>query len=190
LRGDAGTVAEISVLKTDGEVWAGQLTRIGLQIEPLSTENVTSVLGQSEGLTKAEIEFYAGSKAQAGYTLLGVLQQGRLVQDDSPIAANLASAVYTGNPEVVKPKLQASLTDAQVVLQALTRQAVSFYLGRSGMTDVQLLDAQGKQITSWSVNASQGDLKLSWEGKTQPRGAYNLRVKQGINQSSFAATLD
>lgn len=189
LRGEAGSAAELSVLKVDGAMWAGQLTRIGLQIEPLSTAGVGATLGQTEGLTAAEISYYAGNQAQSGYTLLGVLQQGRLVQEDTQIAPNMISAVYTGKAELVKaPKTVLGV--GSISFQGLTRQIASFNLESSGMTDVKLLDVQGKQIASWHVEAAQGNLKLNWEGKTQPRGAYNLLVKQGTSQQSFSTTLD
>jgi len=188
LRGQAGSKAVVSFVKAkDGEVRSVELTRVGLQVQTLSAAELNSWYNSSS-ISSKEIEHVALTRAEAGNTLLGVLQYGRLISDVAPVTNQEISTVYQIGTVTPTPSSQ-MVKSAGVNLLGFDRQNLQIELKSTGTVQAQLFDMQGSLVKSWRVDNASGSLNLAWDGKSQATGAYSIRVQQGSALSSWNAQL-
>ncbi|HSQ42998.1 MAG TPA: PDZ domain-containing protein [Fibrobacteraceae bacterium] len=188
LRGEANTKVLLQVTKTDGEIWAGSLIRVGLQVNAFSLQELVNWNGDSTDLTQQLAWEYAEIKTASGYNLQSVLQYGHVVAADSKLAKQQISAVYMGS-DSDENEITTTSQSADIGLNTFDRQNIGLDIAISGQTKITLLNLQGRQMGSWTRDAEAGTLNLQWDGSKMPAGAYTLSVKQNGLASSWEVHL-
>ena len=182
LRGQSGTVAALQ-LEHNGVTFDRQVTRADMQIQLVDAAELTRAYGPiPTGYTKDEVAEVMDQKVDSKtFTLLGVLQNGHMVEGDSRVVPQDVSSVYMG-VGAAAPGPSADLASL-IGLRAFDRHNVVLDLSRSGPANVEILDLNGKTITSWNIeNAPAGNLSLPWNGDAETQGSYLVRATQGSSQ--------
>jgi len=188
LRGQAGSTVSLVVLKQDGEIWSGVLTRTGMKTVDLDAVKDASAKGNTQTIPLARVRTQADATGSSEYSLIGLLQQGKVLDESSSISNEKVRAVYA--KVSADPKLLQSTIGSMMELNQFDRNLISLSLSKSGLTKIQIFDATGVQVASWTIDANSGELSMPWNGKALGSGAYSLTISQGSSKTGFPVKLD
>lgn len=191
LRGTVGTTAELGVIRGTIALTT-RVQRATLEIKEMGSEIIASWYGNGE-VDGSALNYLAEKSAAQNATLLGVMQNGRLVESEAAVAPEGIQGVYlmaSPAPESEQQNSPARLqTVSASVLSSFDRTSIGFELLKGGHTVLTLLDSKGQVVTSLSTNAVAGRNDLTWDGNALPIGAYKLRIDQVSSSSAYSVQL-
>lgn len=190
LRGEPGTPVHFTVIRpTTQESWNAELVRVDLRIKSLSGDELQSWYGSSQPISKNDLQYYAELNSETGFSLLGLLENGRLVQGESsiPTASAQLSSVYAGEaPKILKdaPRF------ARVQLKGFNREQLQFQVDEIAPVELHLLDLAGNVLHRWVVsNPHMGMNTLNWDGSNMGTGVYTLRASAVNGKAAWRVQL-
>jgi len=111
LRGEAGSTVNL-VVERDGEKITLSVKRVGISVQNLDANEISTWYGKNSGLSAEEINHLANQKIEEGYDLLGVMQYGMPITRS---AENL-NAEAVQHVSVKKQAEEIKLSDAKVTV--------------------------------------------------------------------------
>lgn len=191
LRGTVGKPLELSVLR-EKESFSVTLRRAHISVDEIESSDVESWYGEDkQSYSSEEIAEVARKSLGGNYSLLSVMQNGRVIPEESSVSSANLSSVSVEKDEV-KGEIPAakSATRPAGKLKGFSREFVRIFLYAEGSTVVRIVDANGNVIARLSKeNAKAGSLALSWDGKAAAAGRYVVHVEQNGASSAAAAEL-
>lgn len=187
LRGPAGSELQVS-LQRFGQEQSAQLQRAALQIQTLEAEKLQAWFGANTPIQSTEINYFAQEQTQEGASFLAVLQNGRLISDESAMNGQEFQSIYIQKSHKESPKT-VTRGPSGVALKGFSRQAIQFELQSTGETTIRLLTPQGQNVFQKVVSGQSGLNIVEWNIDPIPMGHYSLRIDQQQAKSSYAIQL-
>lgn len=191
LRGTVGTTAELGVIRGSISLTT-RVQRATLEIKDMGSETIASWYGNGE-VDGSALNYLAEKSAAQNTTLLGVMQNGRLVETEAAVAPEGIQGVYlvaSPAPESEQHSSPVRLQSVSAsVLSSFDRTSIGFELLQGGHTVLNLLDSKGQLVTRLSTNAVAGRNDLAWDGRALPIGSYKLRIDQAGSSSAYSVQL-
>ena len=187
LRGPAGSKLQVS-LQRSGENQSAKLQRAALHIQTLEPEKLQAWFGANTPIQSAEINYFAQEQSENGAAFLGVLQNGRLISDESAMNGQEFQSIYMEKAPKDSPKM-ISRNLSGVALKGFSRQSIQFELHSMGETTIRLLTPQGQTVFQKVVHGQSGLNNVEWSIEQIPVGNYSLRIDQQQAQSVYAVQL-
>lgn len=191
LRGEAGRPVEATVLRGD-ETLSMVMRRAQLSIQDIDSKSLSNWYGNETSFNAEEIEVFAEAFAKENSSLLGVMQQGRLLSNQTKVVPDNVVGVFVDQQPVFEtPAISnASNKMANSSLKMFNRKSISFELLVEGPVSLKILDANGEQVSS--IDYQQGFAginNLAWDGSKIPSGRYMIRIEQNGAVSGHFAVL-
>lgn len=190
LRGQVGSTLKLSVQQHQSQAML-QLTleRVPISVEALQGSQVAAYFGDNnqKPLRTTDLMYYATSRLAEGYRLASVMADGKSVQQKETISASAhITAVALG---IAQPAVTPQALIPQIELRTYDRKFLQIHLQKSGLTEIRVLDRQGRTVFSNTLSNAQGLLQLPWNGAELPSGHYTLRSRQGSSHATWAINL-
>lgn len=192
LRGTVGTTAELGVIRGSISLTT-RVQRATLEIKEMGSETIASWYGNG-AVDGSALNYLAEKSAAQNSTLLGVMQNGRLVETEAAVVPEGIEGVYlVASPAPESEQHSSSPVRLQTVsasvLSSFDRTSIGFELLQGGHTVLSLLDSKGQLVTRLSTNAVAGRNDLAWDGRALPIGSYKLRIDQAGSSSAYSVQL-
>ncbi len=187
LRGLSGSSMQIEYLRGTRTASAS-LERAPLQIVDLDAQKISSWYGKNANLSGDELGYLAAKESEA--PLLGVMQNGRVIDADATASAEQLQGVYMGS--VVDQDQQSTVSGALGAsqLRSFDRETIRFELQAAGSATLRLLDAQGQTVAQLFLEQGlQGINAMNWNGKALSSGRYLLRIEHLGSVSGYPVYL-
>lgn len=187
LRGLSGSSMQIEYLRGTQSA-STSLKRVPLQIVDLDAQKITSWYGKSTNLSGDELGYLASKESES--SLLGVMQNGRVIDADATVSAEQLQGVYMESVAEQDQGSNALNALAGSELRSFDRETIRFELRAAGSATLRLLDAQGQSVAQLSLEQGlQGVNTLNWNGKALSSGRYLLRIEHQGSVSGYPVYL-
>jgi hypothetical protein len=159
---------------------------VGISVQPLEAETISSWYGKKEDLTAEEISFLASQKTADGYEALGVVQNGLPIPRTSENLDNKAIQQISVKKAEKENEAESKSNFASGSLSYATRENVSFSLASSGSVNLFLVNAKGEIVWKQQLgNLPAGTNTVKWDVANLPSGFYHLRIEAGNSVQGY-----
>jgi len=184
LRGNAGSSVSLQVSRGRENI-SLLAKRAYISVQDLENGDVSAWFGKSNSITLGELNYFASQKVGEGYELLGVMQQGLLINSD----------IEQLNPQPMQHiSLRKEVSDENNLINDVTpatpkagtfnfanRSKVSFSLtGETNFAKIAIFNTKGAVV--WQKNLGKlpvGTCNIDWDGANLPAGSYHAMLKAG-----------
>jgi hypothetical protein len=184
LRGNAGSSVNLQISR-GGESISLLAKRASISVQDLESGDVSAWFGRSRNLTLEELNYLASQKICKSCELLGVMQQGLLVDSDMEnlnpqnmqhISLRKEAAqkdIFINSPAPATPKAG--------TLNFVNRSVISLSLASDAdFARITVLNVKGAIV--WQKNLGKlpaGSSDVAWGGANLPAGSYHARLEAG-----------
>lgn len=178
LRGQKNKPIEITFV-SNNDTLSATLRRTQITVKDLDSDRVEAWYGYRSEFNAQELETYA-SATESSKQLVAVLQNGKLVKSNAPVAANLLNGVYIDRVDEFVPKGNSQRVNkpSSATLKSVTRASISFDLKSAGKTVISILNADGAVVAKlFKENATVGYNSLNWTSENIPDGRYMVTIE-------------
>ncbi|MCL1967655.1 MAG: PDZ domain-containing protein [Fibromonadales bacterium] len=181
LRGNTGSTVSL-LANRNGENISFFAKRAFISVQDLESKDVSAWFGKNKSVTVEELNYLASLKIGESYKLLGVMQNGLLVDADIENMNHRQMQHVSLKKEAAKEDNFASPAKTPASsLNFSNRGAISFSLANVAETArISVFNAKG--ATVWQRNLGKlpaGVSSIDWDGASLPAGFYNARLEAG-----------
>jgi S1-C subfamily serine protease len=176
LRGQVNKPLEITYT-SNGETYSTVVRRAQITVKDLDNKAVKNWYGNKERVNAQELETFA-SATENDKQLVAVLSRGNLVKNDVAVASADVNGVYVEKAQT-SPKFTKTtpIRKGDSALRLFNRKALSFTVKSPGRVAVTIVNADGEQVTTLSLdNAVAGVNTINWNGSQLPSGRYVISI--------------
>ena len=180
LRGTPNSSVSLQISRA-GETINIHAKRASISVQNLNSEEVSKWYGKNAELTPEDISYLASLQTGEGYELLGVMQNGVLI-DSAVKSSNLKQMhqISLKKQSSIDDNAAKSITASGNKLHFINRSAISFSIEETGTVELSILNAKGATVWQKSFsNLPIGTNSVSWNASNLPAGSYNFMLKSG-----------
>jgi antitoxin component of MazEF toxin-antitoxin module len=183
LRGNSGSSVALQVSRGRENI-SLLAKRASISVQDLESSDVSAWFGKSKNLTLEELNYLASQKICKNCELLGVMQQGLLVDSDMENLNPRQMQHISLRKEAAQEDIFINTHTPSVpkgALNFVNRNAISFSLASDAdFARVTVLNVKG--ATVWQKNLGKlpaGSSDVAWGGANLPAGSYQARLEAG-----------
>jgi len=180
LRGNTGSIVNLLVQR-NGENLNISSMRVSISVQDLESQEVSAWFGKSKNVTVEELNYLASLKIDENHKLLGVMQNGLLVDADIENLNPRQMQHISLKKEAAKEDnfISPAKTTSANTLNFANRGTISFSLADvTEQARISVFNAKG--ATVWQKNLGKlpaGISNVGWDGASLPTGSYQARLE-------------
>jgi len=179
LRGSSGSIVNLLVQR-NGENLNISSKRASISVQDLESQEVSAWFGKSKNVTVEELNYLASLKIDENHKLLGVMQNGLLVDADIENLNNRQMQHISLKKEAAKENNVANPAKTTAsTFNFANRGTISFSLADAAETArISVFNVKG--VTVWQKSLGKlpvGVSNVGWDGASLPAGSYHARLE-------------
>jgi len=182
LRGKSGSSVSLQINR-GGENISILAKRATISVQDLESSDVSAWFGKSKSLTLEELNYLASQKICENCELLGVMQQGLLINSDiEQFNTQFMQHISLTKEVVAESNLISNVTPATPkvgTFNSANRSEVSFTLAsETNFAKITIFNTKGAVV--WQKNLGKlpsGVSNINWSGTSLPAGSYHTRLE-------------